>query len=299
MIVLPWPGESACAAPQKSAAASEARITSRLRCERPTSEAKPASAIRSGAWSILPLRERGRDVRPAAGRDLGRGGRHVERAREQVLRVGAELVAAARRARRRPRSPSSRSGRRSWRRGRRFAPGRRARAGEDDLEPRRVQAARARRVRERLAERDEPRRPAVDGEVRVRGDAPRVGAGVDVAGLEGRDLGQVEHVEHVEAVARDLDAAEAVDREVAERVRGGGRRARAAPPRPRAGGRAASSQLPPRRRGPEHREARVQRQRAAEPASRRGPVAEAALDRAAVEELERVARARAAGRCCE
>src|SRR5262249_5705077 len=44
-------------------------------------------------------------------------------------------------------------------------------------------------------------------------------AGVDRAGLERRDLRHVEHIEDVDARARDLDSAEAVDREVAERVR--------------------------------------------------------------------------------
>src|SRR5204862_6212016 len=77
-----------------------------------------------------------------------------------------------------------------------------------------------------LHRRETDRRPA-DGGVDVTGE--RVGElgavdgltlRVDLRlGLEGRDLGHVEHVEDVETVARGLDPAVAVDREVAERVR--------------------------------------------------------------------------------
>src|SRR3954449_12533580 len=107
MIVLPCPGESACAAPQKSAAASEARTTSRLRCDWPTSEAKLASAIRSGACRLAPLesggaaRAGGRQARAGGGGGRGAGAaargeqggrrRHIEGALEHVLRVGAQL----------------------------------------------------------------------------------------------------------------------------------------------------------------------------------------------------------------
>ena len=44
--------------------------------------------------------------------------------------------------------------------------------------------------------------------------------------LEGRNLGHVQHVADVEARARDLDPAEAVDREVAQRMRRRQRRER-------------------------------------------------------------------------
>src|SRR3954453_21344656 len=54
-IDFPYPGESACAAPQNSAAASDARTTQKPSCSRPTSCAKPESATRSGACSELPL----------------------------------------------------------------------------------------------------------------------------------------------------------------------------------------------------------------------------------------------------
>ena len=66
-IVFPCPGESACAAPQKSATPSEARITSSDRCERPTSCAKPPSATRSGASSAFPVESAGATSGPDAG----------------------------------------------------------------------------------------------------------------------------------------------------------------------------------------------------------------------------------------
>ena len=88
-------------------------------------------------------------------------------------------------------------------------------------------------------------------------------------GLEGRDLRQVEHVDDVEAVPGDLDAAEAVDREVAERMRGrGDRQATERHERTRRTTSASSSRVPPRDRRPEQREVRVQLQRAARTTSR-------------------------------
>ena len=80
-----------------------------------------------------------------------------------------------------------------------------------------------------MRERAEARRPSVHGQTRPGGDPARIGTRVDAAGLlrlEGRDLGHVEDVTDVDPVARDLDPAEAVDREVAERVRGRARRGR-------------------------------------------------------------------------
>ncbi len=68
--------------------------------------------------------------------------------------------------------------------------------------------------------------PSVDDEVGVAGDPPRVGVRIDATGLERRDLGQIQHVADVEPRARGLDPAEAVDREVAERVRRRERRER-------------------------------------------------------------------------
>src|SRR6266550_829617 len=80
----------------------------------------------------------------------------------------------------------------------------------------------SRPMSERRPQRDELRSLSVHHELRVPGDPASVGARVDVPGLEGGDLGQVEHVADVQPVPGDLDPAEAVDREVAERVRGGG-----------------------------------------------------------------------------
>ena len=116
-IVLPWPGESACAAPQKSAAASEARITSTLRCRASDQPREPRVGDAVGR-----LRAPGPRAASAARRASARGAPtrgHVERALQQALRIGAQLVASARGARRRRRSPSSRSGRRSSCRARR------------------------------------------------------------------------------------------------------------------------------------------------------------------------------------
>src|SRR5690348_1730122 len=78
-------------------------------------------------------------------------------------------------------------------------------------------------MRKRSRGREEADATAADGELGPARDPCGVGARVDAPGLEGRDLGQVEDVEDVDAVACDLDPAEAVDREVAERVCGGGR----------------------------------------------------------------------------
>ena len=85
-----------------------------------------------------------------------------------------------------------------------------------------MQARRTARVCERRPQRDELRSFSVHHELRVPGDPAGVGARVDVPGLEGGDLGHVQHVADVQPVPGDLDAAEAVDREVAERVRRSG-----------------------------------------------------------------------------
>ena len=92
-IDLPCPGESACAAPQNSAAASEASTTQKPRCSRPISFAKPESATRSGAASDAPRESVGGGSSVGAKRRLHR--RDVERALEEILRVRAQLVARA------------------------------------------------------------------------------------------------------------------------------------------------------------------------------------------------------------
>ena len=176
--------------------------------------------------------------------------RDVERALEHVLRVRAQLVAAAR--------------------------GRRA---DDDLLPadavgvvRVAVGERGRAVEPRprstTSSRVVRRPPAPGGwasacrsgtsatgrpstvRCALRGDPARVRVGVDAAGLERRDLGHVEHVDDVERGPETSIAAEVVDREVAERVRRTRRPARAAPPRARGGARAASSRAPSSRRAP-------------------------------------------------
>src|SRR3954470_8522605 len=73
-------------------------------------------------------------------------------------------------------------------------------------------------MRERRRRRSQCRAPAVERELGPARDAARVRLRVDAARLEGGDLRKVEDIDDVEAVTRDLDAAEAVDREVAERV---------------------------------------------------------------------------------
>ena len=63
-IDLPWPGESACAAPQKSAAASEARMTSRqLLAPDELCEARVRDAIGCLQRRAASTREAGRAVR--------------------------------------------------------------------------------------------------------------------------------------------------------------------------------------------------------------------------------------------
>ena len=175
------------------------------------------------------------------------------------------------------------------------------RRGEQHLETGRAQARLPRREGEDVLHRSERDRAAAHRGLDALGQRTRqrsaVGGltlGVHVRPrLEGRDLGHVEHVEDVEAVARGLDPAVAVDREVAEGgARGAaGGTASAAERRPEGEQSRLSSRVPPRDRRPEHREVRVQRERAPEPGARGAGVAEAALDHPAVEELERVLRA--------
>ena len=84
-----------------------------------------------------------------------------------------------------------------------------------------MQAADALREGQCVCDRNERDGPPGERHVQAGCKAARVHRRVDalLSRLVGRDLGHVEHVAHVEAVARDLDAREAVDREVAERMR--------------------------------------------------------------------------------
>ena len=156
MIVLPWPGVSACAAPQKSAMqrarrgstpdaqVARARSATRSRSRSPSDARRRVGAVPSSA---------GRRARAGPGSTTARRARHVQRALEQVLRVRAQLVARARGRGRRRRQPRRRRARDddlppadpagdSCCRGTRP---RRRRAGpglyEDHLEPRRAQPA--------------------------------------------------------------------------------------------------------------------------------------------------------------
>ena len=94
------------------------------------------------------------------------------------------------------------------------------RSPEDHLEPHRVQAGDAARECERACHRLQRDRAAVDGDVQAARQTPRIDSGIDaiLASLVRRDLGHVEDVADVELMPGHLDAREAVDREVAERV---------------------------------------------------------------------------------
>ena len=69
---------------------------------------------------------------------------------------------------------------------------------------------------------DERHAAAVERELELRCEPRRIARSADVVALLiGRDLGQVERVAHVDAVAREVDGREVIDGEVPERVRGG------------------------------------------------------------------------------
>ena len=73
-------------------------------------------------------------------------------------------------------------------------------------------------MRERRRFGHEPSGAPVHRQLGAPRDSTRVGPRVDLSGLEGRDLRQVEDVEDVETRPGDLEPAEAVDGEVAERM---------------------------------------------------------------------------------
>ena len=169
-------------------------------------EARVRDPVRRGERAAREQGRRGVASRRQRGRDV----RDVERAAQQVLRVCTQLVGG--RAGLRADDdllPSDAVGIvvvhddnvdvlvDAW-------------PGEDRLEARRVQAGRAARVRERGADHAEARRMSVDANA----ESPDANSHL----LQRRDLGHVHHVADVEAVARDLDTREAVDREVAEGV---------------------------------------------------------------------------------
>ena len=153
----------------------------------------------------------------------------VERRAEQILRVGAEVVAPARRrdaggaqlgsvARAYddflpadPRAEVAVAERQLRPRRRRLV---------DGVEAERLEAARTGPLDAAPLEDAEGRAAAVDAELEPAGGLGReAGAANPLPRLQRRDLGQVERVVDVDAPARELDRRVAVDREVAERVR--------------------------------------------------------------------------------
>src|SRR5207244_1747923 len=105
------------------------------------------------------------------------------------------------------------------------------RSPQDGLEPRGPQATCARRVREGGLDRSQAHAAPVHRQVRAAREGTCVGLRIDLACLEGRDLGEVEDITNVDPRARDLDPAETVDGEVAERMsrRGDGQHERGDP----------------------------------------------------------------------
>ena len=146
--------------------------------------------------------------------------------------------------------------------------------------------------------RSERRRPSTSRDTRA---AQHLGAlareqlgGGEAALLEGRDLGLVEDVAQVDAVARDADLGQVVDREVAERVgAGGGAAARARERgegrRPRASPRAALRPARRARAASSGESAGCRRARGQRPGRSARP--RRAGDHAGVVEEQRVARA--------
>ena len=223
-MALPWPGESACAAPQKNASPSETRMT-------PT----PRSSLRDQAGEPVVLSRRGRRVSElgrAAGErarpELGIRSGDVQRLGEQVGRVGAELVAdAGCRCVRGddPRTALAADDELTPTDASRVVRVSEAERGsgsvglEDGFEPERGEAAGARPGVDARRENLQDSRPSVELEFEAARDLPREsGPANAVALLVRRDLGQVEDVLHVDAVAGGLDRAVAVDREVPERM---------------------------------------------------------------------------------
>src|SRR3954447_22855673 len=145
--------------------------------------------------------------------------RDLERAREQVLRILTQLVAAAPRVADDDLLPTDAAGVITVAISD-VRPPRKRRAAENELEPRRPQPARAARMCEGPIDGHEPHAAPIYRQMGATRDAPREAGRVDASGLEGGNLRQVEDVAHVDARAGDLDATEAVDGEVAERMGG-------------------------------------------------------------------------------
>jgi len=87
-----------------------------------------------------------------------------------------------------------------------------------DAKPESATRSGARRVCERRLDRDQSHAAPIHRQVSTARDAARIGTRVDLAGLEGRDLGEVEDVPNVDLRPGDLDPTETVDGEVAQRM---------------------------------------------------------------------------------
>ena len=79
-------------------------------------------------------------------------------------------------------------------------------------------------MRERGLDRNQLRAAPIHRQLSAARDATRIAPRVDLSRLEGRDLREIQDVVHVDARAGDLDPAEPVHGEVAERMSGRGYR---------------------------------------------------------------------------
>src|SRR5204862_7558428 len=143
----------------------------------------------------------------------------LERAREQVLRIRAQLVAPARCVADDDLFPADAIGAVAIAIGEARSP-MQTRAVQDDLESRRLQPARTIGMRERPLDGNEMRTMPIYRQLGAARDSTREGRLVDPSSLERRDLGEVEHVAHIDARTGNLDAAEPVDREGPQWMRG-------------------------------------------------------------------------------
>ena len=223
---------SACAAPQNIATSSETRITPIPSSSRAISDSKPlADASSTGRATSV-----GASSGPDAGLVLDAGRGHVGRRSEQVLRVGAEDVADARSGDVRGNDPGAARGadddllptksslevRVAKRKRSAFHAGG---GREHRVEAQRVEPAVAGLLPHGVLEGDELHAPAVELDHQSLGYLPgEAGRPHRRLLLEGRNLGEVEGVAHVHALARERDLAVAVHREVPQRMREGGGR---------------------------------------------------------------------------
>ena len=240
-IAFPWPGVSAWAAPQniatRSASATTPKVSSccSMRRAKPPSE---AVVVRGAAASEGVSSDGTHHV--VARCEPRFGGANVQWARESILRIGAETRA----------DPAARCGRALDRRAavgadHELAPaepfpvdgaahrdgvlgtGAHLAGGEDELEARRAETCSAWRKCEPPLDHDEAAGPAVDRDGEAGPDRLRQPVRVALAAerrdvatcLEGRDLGEVEDVVDVGAIAGEDDLGVVIRGEVPERMR--------------------------------------------------------------------------------